>query len=129
MTNSADIDYTGTDIYYNGTKACGMEITITASADAIDMESLTITNGDSVETITFRNSGTALSDGDVLIINTTPGAVSVMLNSVSALERIDFANTEFPKLYAGSNTIEWAADGDEASFDVSVEYVPLYLSM
>ena len=105
-----------------------MEITITAGADDIDMDSLTITNGSTVETITFRTGGGILLDtGDVLVVKTTPPSPIITLNDVSALERINFANTVFPKLYPGTNVISWAAHGDEADFTVSIKYTPLYL--
>ncbi len=118
----------GTTIYYEGSRACGILIEITANALSIDMESLTVTNGDTVETITFRTGGGIyLATGDVLKIDTRNG-VTVTKNDVTALERIDFSNTAFPTmLYPGNNTIVWAAHGDEADFDVKVSYTSLYL--
>ena len=124
------IDDTGTDIYYPGSKPCGIEIQITANADDIDFESLTITNGDIVQTITFRTAGSVYLDtDDVLVVNTTPGSVAITLNGSTALERIDFNNTVFPLLYNGKNTITWSAYGDESDFDVSISYTPLYLGL
>ena len=124
----SSIEATGTDIYYPGTKACGIEIEITANADDIDFESLTISNGDSVQTITFRTGGgVTLDTDDVLAVNTTPGNVSILLNGTVALERIDFNNTVFPLLFNGTNTITWSAYGDESDFTVTIRYTPLYL--
>jgi phage-related protein len=122
------IVYTGTEIYYYGSKACGLEITITATGDAVDIESLTITNGDNVETVTFRTAGdVTLDTDDVIVLDTTPGSISIQLNDVDAWARIDHNNTIYPRLYPGTNTITWLAYGDEADFTVSVAYTPLYI--
>jgi hypothetical protein len=122
---------TGTDIAYDGSKECGMEIEITANADTIDMESITITNGDEVVTITFRTGGGVyLMTDDVMKLITTPGQINILLNDEVALERIDFENTLFPFLLKpGVNVVTWAANGDEADFDVVVRYTPLYLGV
>lgn len=100
----------GTDIAYMATKPCGVEITITAKEDEIDIGSLSITNGDDVATVTFRNAGGVnLMTDDVLVLDTTPESTSVLLNTVIALERIDFDNTDLEHLllYPGINTITW----------------------
>lgn len=118
----------GTSIYYGGSRACGMRITITASGDAVDMQTLTVTNGSTAETITFRTGGgVLLNTGDVLVVDVKQVGVDITLNDVNALERIDFTNTVFPNLYPGNNTISWLAHGDESQFTVGVAYTPLYL--
>lgn len=118
----------GADVYYPGSKACGVAIEITAGADDVDFESLTITNGDTVQTVTFRKpGGVNLNSGDVMLVNTTPGYVQITLNDADALSRIDLDNTVFPLLFQGTNTITWSAYGDESDFTVSIRYTPLYL--
>ncbi|MCE5342315.1 MAG: phage tail family protein [Eubacteriales bacterium] len=118
----------GTTIYYDGSRACGLEIEITAGADAIDMDSFTNTNGSTVQTITFRaGGGVTLMTGDVLLLAISQTGVTITLNAVNALERIDFTDTVFPLLYPGNNVLAWDAHGDEADFTVKVRYTPLYL--
>ncbi len=126
----ATVSAAGTSLYYDGSKACGLEITITAGADDIDMESLSVLNGDTVETVNFRTAGgVKLSAGAVLKLTTTPRNPSVLLNGVSALERVDLGDTLFPLLYHGNNTLSWSAYGDEAHFTVSVKYTPQYIGL
>ena len=122
---------TGTDIAYGGSKECGIEIEITANADTIDMESITITHGTDVITITFRTGGGVyLMTNDIMKLITIPGQINILLNNEVALERIDFENSAFPFLLKpGVNTITWAANGDEADFDVVIRYTPLYLGV
>jgi len=124
------IDDTGTEIYYYGSKACGVELEITATGDDVDIESITITNGTNVETVTFRTAGdVTLDTDDVIVLNTEPGNVSILLNDANAYERIDFNDTVFPKLYPGTNTVTWSAYGDEDDFTVTLRYTPLYLGV
>ena len=119
----------GTSIYYDGSRACGMEIEITALADTIDMDRFTVTNGSTVKTITFRlGGGVYLMTGDVLLLNISQTGITITLNDVNALERVEFADTDFPQLYPGNNVISWDAHGDEADFTVKVRYTPLYLA-
>lgn len=118
----------GTNVYYEGTRACGMEITITAGADNVDMENFSVSSGGPVETVSFRTGGGVyLSTGDVLKLAIGLDSVEITKNGINALERIDFTNTVFPKLYPGNNAISWNAHGDEADFAVSIRYTPLYL--
>lgn len=126
---TADIAYDGTDVFYEGTKSCGVVVTITANADTVDMESFTITSKGVAETVSFLTAGgVSLDTGDVLVLDT--GAKTLTLNGVNAFTRLDLANTSenFARLYRGINTITWLANDDEADFDVSISYLPTYLT-
>ncbi|MFA5378763.1 MAG: phage tail domain-containing protein [Dehalococcoidia bacterium] len=128
---TATIADSGTEVYYDGTKPCGIQIEITANADTVDMESFTIQHGEDTRTITFRTGGGVYLDtDDEMVLDTAPGQVNVTLNDTVALERLDMANSAFPlELYPGVNTVSWSAYGDEADFEVVIRYTPLYLGV
>lgn len=106
---AATIADTGTEIYYDGTKPCGIQIEITAKKDNIDMDSFTVQQGSTTKTITFRTGGGLyLQTDDVMALDTTPGQVNITLNGDTALERFDAANCYFPfELYPGVNVLSW----------------------
>lgn len=121
--NKTDATYSAGSTGATGTMTTTVQGDVTA-----DMDSFTLTNGSTVETITFRTGGGVyLASGDVLLLNISQTGITITLNDVNALERVDFTNTVFPQLYPGNNSISWNAHGDEADFTVKVRYTPLYL--
>jgi hypothetical protein len=114
---TASIADTGTSLYYDGTKPCGIQIEITAKKDDIDMDSFTVQQGGETKTLSFRTGGGLyLQTDDVISLNTTPGQVNITLNDDTALERFDTANCYFPfELYPGVNVLSWTVKAIEYS--------------
>jgi len=114
---TATIADTGTSLYYDGTKPCGIQIEITAKKDDIDMDSFTVQQGGETKALSFRTGGGLyLQTDDVISLNTTPGQVNITLNDDTALERFDTANCYFPfELYPGVNVLSWTVKAIEYS--------------
>lgn len=115
------------NIVNEGTGPVGMEITYTATGDAVNPRLINVDTGEQLKlffTIRF---------GDIIKINTSKGHRSIRLTrdgvEGNIFNTFDFVNSTFMELRPGDNLIRYDADSGIGNLEVSIDYKNRYVGV